>query len=308
VKVVEPQFEGQTKAKLNNSEVKGIVESLVNDKLSSYLQEHPREARLIVEKAAQAARAREAARKARELVRRKNALEFSGLPGKLADCQERDPAKAELFLVEGDSAGGSSKMGRDKRTQAIMPLRGKILNVEKARLIKVMSSQEITNLIQALGCGIGSEFKLEKLRYHKIIIMTDADTDGNHIATLLLTLFFRYMKPLIERGHVYLAQPPLYLVKKGQEKLYCRTEEDKEAALQKLGDKSTVQRYKGLGEMNPEELWDTTMDPVKRVLKQINIADAVASDEIFSILMGDDVEPRKQWIEENAVYVQNLDI
>jgi DNA gyrase subunit B len=308
VKVPEPQFEGQTKAKLNNSDVKGIVESLVNEKLSIYLQEHPREAKLIIEKAAQAARAREAARKARELVRRKSALEFSSLPGKLADCQERDPAKAELFIVEGDSAGGSAKQGRLKETQAILPLRGKILNVERARLIKIVNSEQITTLVSALGCGIGDEFKVEKLRYHKIIIMTDADTDGNHITTLLLTLIFRYLKPLIENGYVYVAQPPLFLVKKGSEKIYCLTEEDKEAAVARLGDKAAVQRYKGLGEMNPEELFETTMDPNVRVLKKINIADAVEADEIFSVLMGDDVEPRKQFIEENAEYAQNLDI
>ncbi len=308
VKVPEPQFEGQTKAKLNNSDVKGIVESLVNDKLGTYLQERPKDAKLIIEKAAQAARAREAARKARELVRRKGALEFSSLPGKLADCQERDPAKAELFIVEGDSAGGSSKMGRDKKTQAILPLRGKILNVELVRILKVMSSEQVTTLISAIGCGIGEDFKLEKVRYHKIILMTDADTDGNHITTLLLTLLFRYMRPLIDSGYVYLAQPPLYMVKKGQEKVYCRTEEDKEAALVKLGEKALVQRYKGLGEMNPEELWETTMDPNLRALKQISVADAVVADEVFSMLMGDDVEPRKAWIEENAQYVQNLDI
>ena len=308
VRVVEPQFEGQTKGRLNNSDVKGVVESFVAEKLSTYLQEHPKEAKLIIEKASQAAKAREAARKARELVRRKSALEFSSLPGKLADCQERDPVRAELFVVEGDSAGGSSKMGRDKKTQAILPLRGKILNVERARLLKVMSSNEITTLISALGCGIGADFKIEKLRYHKIIIMTDADTDGNHITTLILTLFFRYMKQLLDAGHVYVAQPPLYLVKKGQEKIYCLNEEEKLAAQAKLGEKASTQRYKGLGEMNPEELWETTMDPERRVLKQIVIADAVAADEVFSMLMGDDVEPRRVWIEENAQYVSNLDI
>jgi len=308
VRVVEPQFEGQTKGRLNNSDVKGAVESLVAEKLSTYLQEHPKEAKLIIEKASQAAKAREAAKRARELVRRKSALEFSSLPGKLADCQERDPAKAELFVVEGDSAGGSAKQGRAKENQAILPLRGKILNVERARLLKVMSSNEITTLISALGCGIGAEFKIEKLRYHKIIIMTDADTDGNHITTLLLTLFFRYMKPLIDAGYVYVAQPPLYLVKKGQEKIYCLTEEAKLAAQAKLGEKASTQRYKGLGEMNPEELWETTMDPTQRVLKQIMIADAVIADEVFSMLMGDDVEPRRAWIEENAQYVSNLDI
>lgn len=308
VRVVEPQFEGQTKGRLNNSDVKGVVESLVAEKLSTYLQEHPKEAKLIIEKASQAAKAREAAKRARELVRRKSALEFSSLPGKLADCQERDPAKAELFVVEGDSAGGSAKQGRAKENQAILPLRGKILNVERARLLKVMSSNEITTLISALGCSIGTEFKIEKLRYHKIIIMTDADTDGNHITTLLLTLFFRYMKPLIDAGYVYVAQPPLYLVKKGQEKIYCLTEDEKIKAQQKLGEKASTQRYKGLGEMNPEELWETTMDPTRRVLKQIIIADAVAADEVFSMLMGDDVEPRRVWIEENAQYVSNLDI
>jgi DNA gyrase subunit B len=308
VRVVEPQFEGQTKGRLNNSDVKGVVESLVAEKLATYLEEHPKEAKMIVEKCSQAAKAREAARKARELVRRKSALEFSSLPGKLADCQERDPAKAELFVVEGDSAGGSAKQGRAKEFQAILPLRGKILNVERARLLKVMSSNEITTLISALGCGIGTEFKIEKLRYHKIIIMTDADTDGNHITTLLLTLFFRYMKPLIDAGYVYVAQPPLYLVKKGQEKVYCLNEEEKLAAQQRLGEKASTQRYKGLGEMNPEELWETTMDPARRVLKQINVADAVIADEVFSMLMGDDVEPRRVWIEENAQYASNLDI
>jgi DNA gyrase subunit B len=308
VRVVEPQFEGQTKGKLNNTDVKGVVESIVAEKLSTYFEEHPKEAKLIIEKASQAMKAREAARKARELVRRKSALEFSSLPGKLADCQERDPSKAELFVVEGDSAGGSSKMGRDKKTQAILPLRGKILNVERARLLKVMNSNEVTTLISALGCGIGVEFKLEKLRYHTIIIMTDADTDGNHIATLILTLFFRYMRPLLDAGHVYLAQPPLYLVKKSQEKVYCRTEEEKIAAQAKLGEKAVTQRYKGLGEMNPDELWETTMDPARRVLKRITIADAVVADEVFSMLMGDDVEPRRIWIEENAQYASNLDI
>lgn len=308
VKVPEPQFEGQTKAKLNNSDVKGIVESLVSDKLSTYLQENPRQAKLIIDKASQAAKAREAARKARELVRRKSALEFSTLPGKLTDCEERDPAKAELFIVEGDSAGGSAKQGRSRKFQAVLPLRGKILNTERARLLKIMNSLGITTLISAIGCGIGEECNIEKARYHKIIVMTDADTDGNHITTLLLTFLFRYMKPLIDAGYVYVAQPPLYLVKKGQDKTYCLTEKEKEAAIARVGEKATVQRYKGLGEMNPEELWETTMDPDRRVLKQINIADAVAADEVFSMLMGDDVEPRRVWIEENAQYASNIDI
>ncbi len=308
VKVPEPQFEGQTKGKLNNSEVKGIVESLVTEKLTIYLNEHPKEARLIIEKASQAAKAREAARKARELVRRKSALEFSSLPGKLADCQERDPAKTELFVVEGDSAGGSAKTCRAREFQAILPLRGKILNTERARLLKVMNSEQVTTLISAIGCGIGEECKVEKARYHKIIIMTDADTDGNHITTLLLTLFFRYMRPLIDAGYVYVAQPPLYLVKKGQEKIYCLTEDEKNAAVAKLGEKATMQRYKGLGEMNPEELWETTIDPARRVLKLINVGDAIAADEVFSMLMGDDVEPRRVWIEENAQYASNIDI
>jgi DNA gyrase subunit B len=308
VKVPEPQFEGQTKAKLNNSDVKGIVESLVSEKLATYLQENPRQAKLIIEKASQAAKAREAARKARELVRRKSALEFSTLPGKLTDCEERDPAKAELFIVEGDSAGGSAKQGRSRKFQAVLPLRGKILNTERARLLKIMSSLGITTLISAIGCGIAEECNIEKARYHKIIVMTDADTDGNHITTLLLTFLFRYMKPLIDAGYVYVAQPPLYLVKKGQDKTYCLTEKEKEAALARVGEKAVVQRYKGLGEMNPEELWETTMDPDRRVLKQINIADAVAADEVFSMLMGDDVEPRRVWIEENAQYASNIDI
>ncbi len=307
-KVPEPQFEGQTKTKLGNSEVKGIVERIVSDKLSTYLEEHPREARSFIEKAVNAAKAREAARKARDLVRRKSALESSTLPGKLADCQERDPTKAELFLVEGDSAGGSSKGARDRAFQAILPLRGKILNVEKARLNKILANQEITNIITALGCGVGEEFSLEKLRYHKLILMCDADVDGAHITTLLLTLLFRYMRPLIEHGHVYLAQPPLYLVRKGRSKQYIHSDEEKDALVKELGSGVTVQRYKGLGEMNPEQLWETTMDPSVRRLKQVTLEDAVSADEIFTVLMGDAVEPRREFIEQHAATVEELDI
>ncbi len=308
VKVPEPQFEGQTKTKLGNSEVKGITDSILSEALTTYFAENPKVAKTVIEKAVSAAKAREAARKARDLVRRKSALESSTLPGKLADCQEKDATKAELFLVEGDSAGGSSKSARKREFQAILPLRGKILNVEKARLNKVLANNEVVNIITALGCGIGEEFSLEKLRYHKIILMMDADVDGAHISTLLLTLFFRHMQPLIESGYVYMAQPPLFLVKKGRAKHYCYTDAEKNKLLQELGTGAQVQRYKGLGEMNPDQLWETTMDPDTRKLKQIKIEDAISADEMFTVLMGDAVEPRREFIEQNALYVTDLDV
>jgi DNA gyrase subunit B len=310
VKVPEPQFEGQTKTKLGNSEVKGIVESSTNAALMTYLDENPAVARLILDKCLTAARAREAAKKARDLTRRKSLLEGSALPGKLADCSEKDPAKSEVYLVEGDSAGGSAKQGRSKEYQAILPLRGKILNVEKARLHKVISSNEIVTIITALGTGIGDEFNLAKARYHKIIIMTDSDVDGSHITTLILTFFFRYMKPLIEAGYIYVAQPPLFLIKKGNSKTYARDEKEKDRILAEIGDSKniSIQRYKGLGEMNPEQLWETTMDPDTRTLKQVNIQDAIEADQVFTMLMGSEVEPRRQFIEQNSDKVQNLDI
>ncbi|MFT4283138.1 MAG: DNA topoisomerase (ATP-hydrolyzing) subunit B [Candidatus Woesearchaeota archaeon] len=308
VKVPEPQFEGQTKTKLGNSEVRGIVESLFGSALTDFLAENPTDAKSIIEKCLTAARAREAAKKARELTRRKNVLESSALPGKLSDCQEKDPSKSEIYIVEGDSAGGSAKQGRSKEFQAILPLRGKILNVEKSRLNKIITSDTIRTLITALGTGIGEDFNIEKARYHKIIIMTDSDVDGSHITTLILTFFYRYMKPLIEAGYIYVAQPPLYLLKKGNQKFYLRSEKDKEEKIKELGEKVAIQRYKGLGEMNPDQLWETTMDPEKRVLKKINIEDAVESDMVFSMLMGSDVEPRRKFIEENAYKVKNLDI
>ncbi|RME52206.1 DNA topoisomerase (ATP-hydrolyzing) subunit B [Candidatus Woesearchaeota archaeon] len=309
LRVPEPQFEGQTKTKLGNSEVKGIVDSLVSEGLQSFLEENPAVGKRVIEKAVGAAVAREAARKARELTRRKNALSSHSLPGKLADCQEKDPAKAELFIVEGDSAGGSAKQGRSKEFQAILPLRGKILNVEKARINKVMASQEISTLISALGCGVGDEFSVERLRYHKIIILTDADTDGNHIATLLLTFFFRYMRGVIENGYLFIGQPPLFLVKKGKQKWYVQTEKERDDLVARIGEQGvSIQRYKGLGEMNPEQLWETTMDPRRRVLKQVKIEDAVEADQMFSILMGDEVESRRKFIEEHARDVVDLDI
>ncbi len=310
VRVPEPQFEGQTKTRLGNSEVKGIVDSLVTTGLMTFLEENPKEAKMIIEKSVLAAQAREAARKARELTRRKSVLESSTLPGKLSDCSNRDPSKTELYLVEGDSAGGSAKQGRNKDFQAILPLRGKILNVEKARLNKIMSSNEITTMITAMGCGIGEDFNIEKARYHKIIIMTDSDVDGAHIATLILTFFFRYMRPLIEAGYVYMALPPLYLVKRGKEKRYALNEEEREEILKEWegSNNISIQRYKGLGEMNPEQLWETTMDPTTRTLKRITIEDAVEADRMFTILMGDDVEPRKRFIQENAKNVINLDV
>ncbi|HNU22586.1 MAG TPA: DNA topoisomerase (ATP-hydrolyzing) subunit B [Bacteroidales bacterium] len=316
VKVAEPQFEGQTKTKLGNSEVMGIVDQVVSETLNNYLEEHPKEARTIVNKVILAATARHAARKARELVQRKGVLSGSGLPGKLADCSERDPVMAELFLVEGDSAGGTAKQGRDRRFQAILPLRGKILNVEKAMQHKIFDSEEIKNIFTALGVSIGTDedskaLNLEKLRYHKIIIMTDADVDGSHIATLILTFFFRYMKELIENGYVYIATPPLYLIKKGNIERYCWTEEERiniVAELSKDGsDKGIhIQRYKGLGEMNAEQLWSTTMDPERRILRQVKIENGTEADRIFSMLMGDDVAPRREFIERNARYA-NID-
>jgi DNA gyrase subunit B len=351
VKVLEPQFEGQTKAKLGNTEVKGIVESFVGERLSDFFEQNPADARSIIDKAVGAAQAREAARSARELVRRKSALESGLLPGKLADCSERDPAKSELFIVEGDSAGGSAKQGRDRRTQAILPLKGKILNIEKARLVKVLGNIEIRSLITALGTGFGEDFEPAKVRYHKIVIMTDADVDGAHIRTLLLTFFYRYAKPLIEQGRIFIAQPPLYRAKKGKEEKYAYNDAELERILGDMGAKKTIanaagavdeenseaqpageegensekrggsgdepiikaggvyiQRYKGLGEMNPEQLWETTMDPEKRLLLRVTIEDAIEADRLFTILMGDEVEPRRAFIEKNAKLVKNLDV
>ena len=309
IKLREPQFEGQTKTKLGNSEVRGIVDSIVTEGLSEYFEENPVISKKIIEKSIMASRAREAARKARELTRRKNALEVSSLPGKLADCSVKDPEQAEIYLVEGDSAGGSAKQGRDRRFQAILPLRGKILNVEKARLDKVLNNEEIRTMITAFGSGIGEEFDITKRRYGKIIIMTDADVDGAHIRTLLLTFFYRYMKPLIENGHVYIAQPPLYQIRKGRSHWYTYSDEELAAKLDEIGrDGITVQRYKGLGEMNPEQLWETTMDPEKRTVLQVNLREAEEADAIFTILMGDKVEPRRRFIEEHANLVRNLDI
>jgi DNA gyrase subunit B len=308
VKVPEPQFEGQTKTKLGNSEVKGIVESTLNEKLYEFLMENPKVAEVVVKRSILAAQAREAARKARDLTRRKGYLESTSLPGKLADCSEKDPSKSELFLVEGDSAGGSSKQGRNREFQAILPLRGKILNVEKARMDKILKNQEIRNLITALGCGIGQDFNIASARYHKVVIMTDADVDGAHIRTLLLTLFFRYMRPLIESGYVYVAQPPLYKVYRGNKERYVYTEKERDLAMEELGKGAQIQRYKGLGEMNPTQLWETTMDPARRVMKQVSIEDAVRADELFTILMGDEVQPRREFIITHAKEVENLDV
>ncbi|CEO14980.1 DNA topoisomerase (ATP-hydrolyzing) subunit B [Paraclostridium sordellii] len=309
IKLPEPQFEGQTKTKLGNTAVRGVVDSVTVEEIGSFLEENPTTARIIVDKALRAQRAREAAKKARELTRRKSVLESTSLPGKLADCAEKDPAKSEIFLVEGDSAGGSAKQGRDRHSQAILPLRGKILNVEKSRLDKILSSDEIRNMITAYGCSIGDDFDLEKARYHKIVIMTDADVDGAHIRTLLLTFFFRYMRPLIENGYVYIAQPPLYKVKKQKKEYYVYSDQELNTLLEQLGRTGIeLQRYKGLGEMNAEQLWETTMNPETRTLLQVSIEDAAMADEIFSMLMGDKVAPRKEFIEENARYVRNLDI
>ena len=309
VKVLEPQFEGQTKGKLGNSEVKGITDTIVSDGLRVFLEEHPAEAKKIIEKATNASRAREAARKARELTRRKNALEVSSLPGKLSDCSEKDTTMTEIYLVEGDSAGGTAKQGRDRRYQAILPLRGKILNVEKARLDKILANAEIRSMITAFGTGIGQDFDITKSRYNKIIIMTDADVDGAHIRTLLLTFFYRYMRPLIEEGHVFIAQPPLYQIKKGQKQWYAYSDQELSDRLDEIGRENiTIQRYKGLGEMNAEQLWDTTMNPEHRTILQVSMEDSIAADKIFSVLMGDKVEPRRKFIEDNAEYVRNLDL
>jgi DNA gyrase subunit B len=311
VKVSEPQFEGQTKTKLGNSEVRGIVESIVNEKLFEYFEENPSVTKAIIEKCKSSARAREAARKARELTRRKSALESGTLPGKLADCSIKDPDLCEMYLVEGDSAGGSAKQGRDRRFQAILPLKGKILNVEKARLDKILVNDEIKTIVTALGTGIGEEeFSVERLRYGKIIIMTDADVDGSHIRTLLLTFFYRYMKELVELGKIYIAQPPLYKVKVRQEEFYAYDDEEKEKIVGRFNNAQNIniQRYKGLGEMNPEQLWTTTMDPERRTILQVSLENAAEADHIFSTLMGDDVEPRRAFIETNAKYVKNLDI
>lgn len=310
IKIQEPQFEGQTKTKLGNSEIRPIVDNLVSEGLGEFFEENPVIAKRIVEKSILSARARMAARKARELTRRKSALEISSLPGKLADCQSKDASETEIYLVEGDSAGGSAKQGRDRRFQAILPLRGKILNVEKARLDKILSSDEIRNMITAFGCGIGEDFDLEKARYGKIIIMTDADVDGAHIRTLLLTFFYRYMQPLIKEGHVFIAQPPLYLVRKGQKHLYAYSDDELQTVLDEVGRDSNpyIQRYKGLGEMNPKQLWETTMNPDGRTILQVHLEDAAEADAIFSILMGDKVEPRRQFIEANAGKVRNLDL
>ncbi|HEU5169269.1 MAG TPA: DNA topoisomerase (ATP-hydrolyzing) subunit B [Gemmatimonadales bacterium] len=313
VKVREPQFEGQTKTKLGNSEVEGIVKQLVNEHLGTWLEEHPPVARAIIEKAVSAARAREAARKARDLVRKKSGLEHAVLPGKLADCSIDDPAHSELYLVEGDSAGGSAKQGRDRQFQAILPLRGKILNVEKARIDKILSNEEIRAIITAIGTGVREDFKLEDARYHKIILMTDADVDGAHIRTLLLTFFFRQMQELIEAGYIYIAQPPLFRVAKGKEEFYAYTEAERDEYAKRLANGDgrgsvNIQRYKGLGEMNPPQLWATTMDPARRTILRVTMEDAVEASKLFDELMGDEVEPRRQFIERHAKYVSNLDV
>jgi len=308
VKVKEPQFEGQTKTKLGNSEIKGIVDSVVYDNLTSFLEENPQVSKLIVDKIINAAKAREAARKARDLTRRKGALNSHSLPGKLSDCSSKDPSLCEIYIVEGDSAGGSAKQGRNREFQAILPLRGKILNVEKARLDRVLHSNEIVTMITALGTGIGDDFDVSQLRYHKIIIMTDADVDGAHIRTLLLTFFYRYMKPLVEQGHVYIAMPPLYKIKKGKQDIWIYSDDKLKDVLSKVGKESHVQRYKGLGEMNPRQLWDTTMDPENRTLMKVSIEDALKADRIFTILMGDEVAPRREFIKRHAKEVVNLDV
>ncbi len=310
VKVKEPQFEGQTKTKLGNSNVAGIVQSMVTDVLSTYLEENPNVAKAILEKCVSASRAREAARKARELVRRKNALEVTTLPGKLADCSSKVAEECEVYIVEGDSAGGSAKQGRNRKYQAILPLWGKMLNVEKSRADKIYNNEKLKPVIQAVGAGIGADFDISKIRYGKVIIMADADVDGAHIRTLLLTFFFRYMRPLLEQGHVFLAQPPLYKVsKKGIKDVYCYTDEELDNELEKIGrDNVSIQRYKGLGEMNPEQLWDTTMNPENRILIKVTMEDAMKADQIFTILMGDQIEPRREFIQANAKFVKNLDV
>ena len=308
VKLKEAQFEGQTKAKLGNMEILSLVSNLISDKYATYLEEHPATAKAIFEKSLAASRAREAARKAREMVRRKNALENAALPGKLADCQSRNPDETEIYIVEGDSAGGSAKGGRDRKFQAILPLWGKMLNVEKARLDKVYGNEKLMPVVTALGCGLGDEFDITKLRYGKIIIMADADVDGSHIRTLLLTFFFRFMRPLVEEGHIYLAQPPLYRITKGKKHRYAFSDEQRDAIMAELGNGYEIQRYKGLGEMDSEQLWETTMDPERRTMLRVEVEDAATADEIFTVLMGDKVEPRREFIEQNAQYVKNLDV
>ena len=310
VKLMEPQFEGQTKTKLGNADIRPLVDGAVAEGLNRFLMENPAAAKLVVEKCITASRARDAARKARELTRRKTALDSPAMFGKLKDCQEKDPALCELFIVEGDSAGGSAKMGRDSRIQAVLPLRGKILNVEKTRLDKMLANAEIRTMITAFGTGIDEDFDIEKLRYHKIVCMTDADVDGSHIRILLLTFFYRHMRPLIEQGYVYIAQPPLYQIKRGKYEKYVYSDEELDATLNEIGrePKPTIQRYKGLGEMNPEQLWDTTMDPATRVMLQVQVDDAVEADQLFTVLMGDKVEPRREFIEQNSKLVINLDV
>ncbi|GAA0127051.1 DNA topoisomerase (ATP-hydrolyzing) subunit B [Clostridium senegalense] len=311
VKITDPQFEGQTKTKLGNSQVRGIVESIANDSITNFLEENPQVGKSIIDKGLNAARAREAAKKARELTRRKSVLESTALPGKLADCSSKNPAECEIYIVEGDSAGGSAKQGRNRKFQAILPLRGKIMNVEKQRLDKMLNSDTIKSMITAFGGGIGKDFDVSRIRYHKIIIMTDADVDGAHIRTLLLTFFYRYMRELVDEGHVYIAQPPLYRLKKGKNEYYTYSDKELETLIQEVGGKDSsvdIQRYKGLGEMNAEQLWDTTMNPENRTLLKVDVEDAMAADEIFTILMGDKVEPRREFIEENAKKVINLDI
>lgn len=308
VKVTNAQFEGQTKTRLGNTEIRGLVDSLVVDKLSTYLEENPAVAKAITEKAISASRARDAAKKARDLVRRKSAMETASLPGKLADCQSKNPEETEIYIVEGDSAGGSAKSGRDRKFQAILPLWGKMLNVEKSRLDKVYGNEKLMPVITALGCGIGDDFDLSKLRYGKVIIMADADVDGSHIRTLLLTFFFRFMKPVVEEGHIYIAQPPLYRITKNKKHFYAYSDEERDNILKELSNGTEIQRYKGLGEMDAEQLWETTMNPETRIMLKVTLEDAAAADETFTILMGDKVEPRREFIEQNAKYVQNLDI
>lgn len=310
IKLTEPQFEGQTKTKLGNPQVKSVVESITSEEISAFLEENPQYAKQIVEKTLQSARARDAAKRARDMTRRKSALDNTAMPGKLADCREKDPAKSEIFIVEGDSAGGSAKSGRDSKIQAILPLRGKILNVEKSRLDRILGADTLKSMITAFGAGIGDDFNIEKARYHKIIIMTDADVDGAHIRTLLLTFFYRYMRPLLEHGYVYIAQPPLYKITRGKHVEYAYDDKELDRKLADVTDRSRIslQRYKGLGEMDAQQLWETTMDPHNRILKRVAIEDAAAADEIFEILMGDKVQPRKDFIEMNATKVQNLDI
>ncbi|HZK09952.1 MAG TPA: DNA topoisomerase (ATP-hydrolyzing) subunit B [Clostridia bacterium] len=308
VKVSQPQFEGQTKTKLGNSELRGITDSVCSEILSNFLMEEPQEAKFIMEKCIRSSKARIAARKVRDLTRRKGLLDGFSLPGKLSDCQEKDPVLSEIYIVEGDSAGGTAKLGRERSYQAILPLRGKILNVEKANFSRALNSREIRDMVTAFGVGIGDEFEIDKLRYHKIIIMTDADVDGAHIRTLLLTFFYRYLTPLIENGHIYLAQPPLYSVKRGNKIEYAYTDNELQILIEKMGRNSHIQRYKGLGEMNAEQLWTTTMDPENRILIRVNIDDAIEADQVFTTLMGDQVEPRRQFIQEHGVNVTNLDV